>query len=173
MYSECNSPYEKTIDRTESAVKDGVAESVIISPTYLGIPSPCPLQSSLTASVSTRWNRPSACLMADLTANYAPSGTALDGESWGIPSSSPFGHVLILTFGCCVISQDENSAHSCGGWLKVSLIGCTLFPESLLLTLTHVPWSLLLPIKCLHVNPWLGICFCWTKAKTGDKDHEK
>lgn len=106
MYSEGNSPYEKTIDRTESAVKDGVAESVNISPTFPGIPSPCPLQSGLTAPVSTRWNRPFACLMADLTVNYAPPGTALDGESWGIPSSSPFGRVLILMFGCCATTKN-------------------------------------------------------------------
>lgn len=106
MYSEGNSPYEKTIDRIESAVKDGVAESVIISPTYPGIPSPCPLQSGLSVSVSTGWNQHFACLMADLTANYAPPGTALDGESWGIPSSSPFRHMLILMFGFCAISQN-------------------------------------------------------------------
>ena len=49
-----SSTYEKTIDRIEFAVKDGVAESLNISPTSPGIPSPCPLQSGLTASVSTR-----------------------------------------------------------------------------------------------------------------------
>ena len=162
----------------DSAVKDRVAESVSISPTFSGIPSPCPLHSSLTAPVSTRWNLPSAVLDGRPDCKLCPTR---DRPWWRVME-----YTIFFTLSSCVNSEVWMLCHfpefpyrmktlltRVRGWLKVSLIGCTLFPESLLLTLTHVPWSLLLPIKCLHVNPWLGICFCWTKAKTGDQDHEE